>query len=80
MEGFKPSLASQGFRVNLQNDDGAGYVGTISVGGQPVKVLFDTGSDYLAVTSSLCQNETLGKKDIDEPVFDSKTMTYRPSG
>jgi hypothetical protein len=28
----------------------------------------------------LCLNETLGKKEIDEPVFDSKTMTYKPSG
>jgi hypothetical protein len=46
----------------LQNNEGDGYVGTLYFGSQekPAKVLFDTGSDYLAVTSSLCQNMSLG--------------------
>ena len=52
-----------GFRVNLSNDDGLGYVGVLAVGSEqkPVKVLFDTGSDYLAVTSSLCEDPNLGQ-------------------
>lgn len=52
-----------GFRVNLKNDDGLGYVGVLAVGSEqrPVKVLFDTGSDYLAITSSLCDDPNLGQ-------------------
>lgn len=52
-----------GFRVNLNNDDGLGYVGVLAVGSEhkPVKVLFDTGSDYLAITSSLCDDPNLGQ-------------------
>jgi hypothetical protein len=59
----KPSFSSSGFRVELQNDDGAGYVGTIYLGSEekPARVLFDTGSDYLAVTSDLCMDPKLGK-------------------
>jgi hypothetical protein len=48
------TLPTGGITVNLVNDNGAGYIGTIWIAGQPAKVLFDTGSDYLAVTSSLC--------------------------
>jgi hypothetical protein len=29
---FKPSLAKSGFRVDLVNEDGAGYIGTIYIG------------------------------------------------
>lgn len=49
-------------RVELTNDDGAGYVGTIFVGTppRPSKVIFDTGSDYLALTSDLCNDPKLG--------------------
>ena len=67
-----PTLSSSGFRVDLSNEDGAGYVGTIYLGSEeaPVKVLFDTGSDFLAVTSSLCSDPKLGQQEIDEPVFD----------
>jgi hypothetical protein len=45
-----------------------------------VRVLFDTGSDFLAVTSSLCDDPSLGKKEVDEPVFDSVNFAYMPSG
>jgi len=78
----KPSFSGKGFRVDLTNEDGAGYVGTIFLGSNetPARVLFDTGSDFLAVTSDLCLNATLGKQEDDVPVFDSKTMTYKPSG
>lgn len=59
----KPSFSETGFRVDLTNDDGAGYIGTIYLGSdeQPARVLFDTGSDYLAVTSDLCLDPNLGK-------------------
>ena len=50
-------LPDNGIKVNLSNENGLGYVGTIYIGSQPAKVLFDTGSDYLAVTSSLCNDE-----------------------
>jgi hypothetical protein len=55
--------AGKGFRVELSNDDGAGYVGTIYVGANdsPARVLFDTGSDFLALTSDLCLDPKLGK-------------------
>ena len=43
-------------------------------------MLFDTGSDFLAVTSSLCLDEKLGEKELDEPVFDLNTFSYVPSG
>ena len=58
-----PSWAGKGFKVDLENEDGAGYVGTIFLGSdnQPAKVLFDTGSDFLAVTSDLCLDPKLGK-------------------
>ena len=41
----------------LVNYQDSVYVGTIYLGSpvsQPVRVVFDTGSEYLAVTSSLC--------------------------
>lgn len=75
-------IPETGFRVFLTNDDGAGYTGTILVGSEekPVKVLFDTGSDFLAVTSSLCNDQSLGQKELDEPVFDPVNFAYMPSG
>ena len=68
--------------MDLTNDDGAGYTGTIYVGSNetPAKVLFDTGSDYLALTSDLCLDPKLGKQEEDVPVFDKNTFTYVPSG
>jgi len=76
------SLDGKGVRVELTNDDGAGYVGSIFIGSppRPAKVIFDTGSDYLALTSDLCNDPKLGQKEIDEPVFDLKTFMYVPSG
>lgn len=78
----KPSFSKTGFRVNLENNDGAGYVGTIFLGSeeQPAKVLFDTGSDYLAVTSDLCLDPKLGKEDEDVAVFNSTSLQYEHSG
>jgi hypothetical protein len=78
----KPSFSETGFRVDLTNDDGAGYVGTIYLGSeeQPARVLFDTGSDYLAVTSDLCNDPKLGKQEEDTAVFNSTSLSYVPSG
>jgi len=73
---------AEGFRVDLTNEDGAGYVGTIYVGSDetPLKVLFDTGSDFLAITSDLCLDPKLGKQELAEAVFDVNTLTYKNSG
>jgi len=78
----KPSFASTGFRVDLTNEDGAGYTGTIYLGSEesPAKVLFDTGSDFLAVTSDLCLDPKLGKQEDDVPVLNLTSMAYEPSG
>lgn len=78
----KPSFSPTGFRVELENNDGAGYIGTIYLGSeeQPARVLFDTGSDYLAVTSDLCDDPSLGKQEEDEAIFNSTTLTFTPSG
>jgi hypothetical protein len=79
-DGFHPSMSKNGFRVELKNEDG--YVGTVFLGSSetPVNVLFDTGSDFLAVTSTLCNDPKLGKQEQDEVVFDSKSLTYKNKG
>lgn len=48
-------------QVPLQSRGDALYLGTVYIGSpnsQPAKVVFDTGSEYLAVTSTLCSDET----------------------
>lgn len=54
----KISLAS------TTNSQGAIYVGQLFISdqSQPLRVIFDTGSDYLAITSSLCSSKTFGPK------------------
>jgi hypothetical protein len=47
--------------LNSRND--AVYLGTVYMGSpvsQPAKVVFDTGSEYLAITSVLCDDATAG--------------------
>lgn len=47
----------------LTSRNDAVYMGTIHMGSpksQPARVVFDTGSEYLAVTSSLCDDKTSG--------------------
>jgi len=46
----------------------------------PVKVLFDTGSDFLAITSDLCLDPKLGKQEDAVAVFDPVNLVYRNSG
>ena len=51
-------------RVNLASADDALYVGSLYLGaphGQQARVIFDTGSEHLAVTGSLCNNKTAGR-------------------
>eukprot|EP00927_Polykrikos_kofoidii_P021332 TRINITY_DN20216_c0_g1_i1.p1 TRINITY_DN20216_c0_g1~~TRINITY_DN20216_c0_g1_i1.p1 ORF type:complete len:526 (+),score=63.61 TRINITY_DN20216_c0_g1_i1:214-1791(+) len=43
-------------RQTLENVGDAQYMGTIHVGGQPLKTIFDTGSFELMVLSSRCSN------------------------
>jgi hypothetical protein len=50
-------------KVPLDNRNDAVYVGTIYIGSpksQAARVVFDTGSEYLAVTSALCDDKTAG--------------------
>ena len=50
-------------KVPLESINDALFVGTIYLGSlesQPAKVIFDTGSEYLAVTSALCDDRTAG--------------------
>ena len=47
-------------RVDLESLNDQIYMGTLYLGtpvSQPVKVVFDTGSEFLAITSSLCEQE-----------------------
>jgi len=51
-------------RVNLESQDDALYVGTMFLGAphsMQARVIFDTGSEHLAVTGALCNNQTAGK-------------------
>ena len=65
--------------MDLTNEDGAGYVGTIFMGSNdaPVKVLFDTGSDYLAITSDLCLDPKLGKQEEAKAVYDPVNQVFK---
>ena len=49
---------------NAQNEAGAIYVGELFISdtNQKVRLIFDTGSDYLAMTSSLCEDIKFGPK------------------
>lgn len=50
-------------QVPLESRNDAVYMGTVYVGSpdsQPANVVFDTGSEYLAVTSTLCDDRTSG--------------------
>ena len=48
-------------KVILESLNDALYLGTIHIGtpnSQPIRVAFDTGSEFLAITSSLCSDAT----------------------
>lgn len=64
-------------RVNLESVEDALYVGTLYVGAphsQPVKVIFDTGSEHLAITSALCNNQTAGNYHFAKESSYSKNL------
>jgi hypothetical protein len=74
-------------RIMLQNggnEAGAIYVGKLYISSalQPLRVIFDTGSDYMAVTSELCsqsreslaQRESEQKNKEKEELFDPTTQ------
>ena len=64
-------------RVSLETADDALYVGTLYVGAphsQPVKVIFDTGSEHLAITSALCNNQTAGNYHFSQESEFSKAL------
>jgi len=65
-------------RVNLESADDALYVGTLYLGaphGMPARVIFDTGSEHLAVTGALCNNKTAGEYRFSRDNAFSKTMS-----
>lgn len=53
------------FRIDLKNiENDSVFAGPIYVGSptsQPSSVILDTGSEYLVVTSNLCDDSTSGK-------------------
>lgn len=52
-------------------------MGTVYIGtpvSQPANVVFDTGSEYLAVTSSLCDDETSGQYRFKK--FDPQSQAF----
>jgi len=54
-------------RVNLDSQDDALYVGTVYLGAphsMPARVIFDTGSEHLAVTGSLCNDKSAGEYHV----------------
>lgn len=56
--------------MNGGNEAGAIYVGKLYISSslQPLRVIFDTGSDYMAVTSELCSHtrESLAQKESQD--------------
>ena len=64
-------------RVNLETQDDALYVGTVFLGApysMPAKVIFDTGSEHLTVTSVFCNNITAGKYRFEPYSMFSKNI------
>jgi hypothetical protein len=54
-------------RVNLDSQDDALYVGTVYLGAphsMPARVIFDTGSEHLAVTGALCNDKSAGEYHV----------------
>ena len=65
-------------RVNLDSQDDALYVGTLYMGaphGMPARVIFDTGSEHLAITGALCNNKTAGDYRFSKESAFSKTIS-----
>jgi hypothetical protein len=53
----KKRLGDPDHIVNLMTDNGRMWVGTVYMGGfTPMDVVFDTGSDWLVIEGSMCEN------------------------
>ena len=64
-------------QVPLESKNDAVYMGTVYLGSpnsQPANVVFDTGSEYLAVTSALCDDSTSGNFKFKK--FDAASNSF----
>ena len=62
-EAMEDNTNDLALQVPLDSRNDAVYMGTIFMGSpnsQPAHLVFDTGSEYLAVTSALCDDKTSG--------------------
>ena len=68
---------------NGGNEAGAIYVGKLYISSalQPLRVIFDTGSDYMAVTSELCSKsrESLAQKESEQKNKDKEEELFDPN-
>ena len=63
-EAMEDNTSDLQLQVPLTSRNDAVYMGSIFMGSpnsQPAHVVFDTGSEYLAVTSALCDDKTSGQ-------------------
>jgi hypothetical protein len=68
----------QKMRVNLDSQDDGLYIGTLFLGapkGQQVRVIFDTGSEHLAVTGNLCDDKAAGNYHFGQEGGDKISLT-----
>lgn len=69
----KPLPPIHDFRIQLKNHENGQYVGTFTVGGQELPVIYDTGAFGIVVLSDLCQDCR-----IDGPIYSSsKSLTFQ---
>ena len=75
-EGWNGTFDNKVVLDNGENAAGAIFIGKLFISDvyQPLRLIFDTGSDYLAITSDLCKNKKIGKSaEPADPTFDPKT-------
>lgn len=58
-EGWNGTFDNKVVLDSEENNSGAIFIGKLFVSDvfQPLRLIFDTGSDYLAITSDLCKNK-----------------------
>lgn len=58
-EGWNGTFDNKVILDSEENNSGAIFIGKLFVSDvfQPLRLIFDTGSDYLAITSDLCKNK-----------------------
>lgn len=68
-----PLSPSRDVRIQLKNDQNGQYVGTFTVGGQELPVIYDTGAFGIVVLSDLCHDCR-----VDGPIYSSsKSLTFQ---